>query len=232
MNIQNTWEAETPILFTDLLLSASVDTEIIEDFSDPSFSDNLLLYGIPGTGKTAICSAILASRTGSQNISARNTYYNFKEREVRESINGEMLSRTAHMSKLCEEDITFIFDEIDELTINQQKEVTAFIDSMNRSKTPVTILATTNVDINTPLEARKLSSALRSRFTYKQRVQPQPAASYAPLVHKKLCAAGFQMSIDDSSKFMESQFADSLVSFRDVRASVNTLIRRRQRKTS
>lgn len=227
------WEAETLVRFKDLLLPNAVDADLMRDFCDPAFKDTLLLYGPPGTGKSVLCAAIAAERTGAESLADLGQYiwhYDCKERQVRESITGERLSNGLNASR-CFHDAgaIFIFDEIDELTEGQQKELTAFINFANKA-TGVTIFATTNVDLRDRAgTAKKLQPALVSRFSYKQLIGLQPAAKFLPVVQQKLTEAGVLLNDAEVLEFFDGHFEDELVGFRQIRPLINQLLRRLSR---
>lgn len=226
------WEAETLVRFDDLLLPESVDAELMRDFCDPAEQETLLLYGPPGTGKSVLCAAIAAERCGAQSLQEMKDWvyqYDFKNRRQRQSVNGERLFAQTSYASFNDCGAIFIFDEIDELTEIQQKELTEFINAANKS-VGVTILATTNVDLRQRAEATKLSPALVSRFSYKQLVEQQSATEYLRVVQQKFVEAGLSRSDADVLALLESNFGDETVSFRDVRPFINTMIRRLSRK--
>ena len=224
------WEAETLVRFADLLLPEDVDAYLMRDFCNPALKDTLLLYGPPGTGKSVLCAAIAAERTGAQSLAdlMQNIWhYDCKERQVRDSITGERLSNALNASR-CFNDAgaIFIFDEIDELTDGQQKELTAFINFANKA-TGVTIFATTNVDLRKKAAAaKKLQPALLSRFSYRQFIGPQPAVNFLPVVQQKLTEAGVERSDAEVLAYLEGNFEDELVDFRQLRPLLNQLLRR------
>ena len=224
------WEAETLVRFADLLLPEAVDADLMRDFCDPAFKDTLLLYGPPGTGKSVLCAAIAAERTGSQSLTDLQRdlwHYDCKERQVRDGITGDRLLNALNASR-CFHDAgaIFIFDEIDELTDGQQKELTAFINFANKA-TGVTIFATTNVDLREKAAAaKKLQPALVSRFSHQQLIGPQPAANFLPVVQRKLTEAGVLVRDAEVLAFIEGHFEDELVDFRQLRPLINQLLRR------
>lgn len=223
------WEAETLVRFADLLLPEAVDEYLMRDFCNPALKDTLLLYGPPGTGKSVLCAAIAAERTGSQSLYDLKQdiwYYDCKERQVREGVTGDRLVNALSASR-CYHDAgaIFIFDEIDELTDGQQKELTAFINFANKA-TGVTIFATTNVDLREKAAtAKKLQPALLSRFSYKQLIGPQPAANFLPVVQRKLAEAGVERTDAEVLAYLEGHFEDELVDFRQLRPLLNQLFR-------
>ena len=224
------WEAETLVRFADLLLPDAVDAYLMRDFCNPALKDTLLLYGPPGTGKSVLCAAIAAERTGSQSLTDLKRdlwHYDCKERQVREGITGDRLVNALSASR-CYHDAgaIFIFDEIDELTDGQQKELTAFINFANKA-TGVTIFATTNVDLRKKAAAaKKLQPALLSRFSYRQFIGPQPAVNFLPVVQQKLTEAGVERSDAEVLAYLEGNFEDELVDFRQLRPLLNQLLRR------
>ena len=224
------WEAETLVHFANLVLPEAVDAELMRDFCDPAFKDTLLLYGPPGTGKSVLCAAIAAERTGAQSMADLKQdlwHYDCKERLVRAGITGDRLLGALNVSCSCHDaGAIFIFDEIDELTDGQQKELTAFINLANRAS-GVTIFATTNVDLRDRAAAtKKLHPALLSRFSYRSHIGPQPAANFLPVVQQKLAEAGVLRSDAQVREFLEGHFEDELVDFRQLRPLINQLLRR------
>jgi len=226
------WISETLINFEELLLPANVDHDVLIELCDPTFQENLLVYGPPGTGKSVLCSAIAAKRCGANSLSDLRDYvwfYDCKNKNMRQSVNGQRLLSSCSISSFNDCGAMFIFDEIDELTEGQQKELTEFINAANRS-TGVTILATTNVNLNIPAEAKRISPALLSRFSYKQFLDTQVVYAYVQLVQRKLLDAKISLSTEEIIELMDDKFNYSDVSFRDVRSFVNLLIRRQKRQ--
>lgn len=222
------WEAETLVRFDDLLLPDDVDAELMWDLCDPAFQETVLFYGPPGTGKSVLCSAITAERCGAQSLDELYKFvfhYECKNKSVAKRINGERLMNLCSLGSFNEAGAIFIFDEVDELTEGQQKELTGFINWANKT-IGVSIFATTNVDLRQRAEMKKLSPALVSRFSYKQLVEPQSASNYLSVVQRKFAEANISRSDDDVRELLVGQFGDELVSFRDVRPFINLMIRR------
>ena len=221
------WDAETIVAFDDLVFPNDVDEEDFRDFLDPEFYDNLLVYGPPGTGKSVLCSAIAAARTDSKtlrDLRQNIVYFDCKDKDQNAKISGEKLFNELNYNRcFLDHGSIYFFDEIDELTPNQDKQLTAFINEANK-QSRVMILATTNVDVR--LKTKCPSPALVSRMSYKYFIAEQRAEDFADLVRKKFAQAGFDRSVDEMRDLLVANFGSEKVSFRDVRPLVNKLIRR------
>ena len=221
------WDAETIVAFDDLVFPNDVDEEDFRDFLDPEFYDNLLVYGPPGTGKSVLCSAIAAARTDSKtlrDLRQNIVYFDCKDKDQNAKISGEKLFNELNYNRcFLDHGSIYFFDEIDELTPNQDKQLTAFINEANK-QSRVMILATTNVDVR--LKTKCPSPALVSRMSYKYFINEQRAEDFADLVRKKFAEAGFDRSVDEVRDLLVANFGPERVSFRDVRPLVNKLIRR------
>lgn len=239
------WQAEAFVPFDELMLPKGVDAELMRDLTNPALKSSLLLYGPPGTGKSALCKAIAAERTGAKSLKELDDLthiYDLKDRQVAKSISQELLMNVVSLGRLYEHGHIFIFDELDELTEGQMKELTAFINSYNRLSEHGVIFATTNVDVKDRTALRKMGvagGALLDRFEYWERMDHQHLKDFLPLIHRKLMEHDIQQISDDDILTLaaaQDLEPESRVSIRQVRAFVlkigRQILNERQRSSS
>lgn len=222
------------IAFDDLYIPDEVDAAVLEALCDGSISQHLLLYGPAGTGKTAACRAIAAARTNSQSLSDlrnRVTILNCKNDDDRNRIKAQLIFNTSCLAGFADDNAlsVWIFDEIDFLTETQQNQLIAAIDEVKDVDYPITILATSNRDIND----KRFIQALISRFHYKEYYPEQSISDFASLVQKHLRKADINLDNDDLINRMSEYFSDRVITVREAREFVNKLIMNihRERKT-
>lgn len=224
------WQAEALVPFDELMLPEDADEELMRDFTNPALipKSSLLLYGPPGTGKSALCKAIAAERTGAKSLKELDELthiYDLKDRKVAQSISQDLLMNTVNLGRFYEHGHIFIFDELDELTEGQMKELTAFINSYNRLGEGGAIFATTNVDVDDRTSLRKMGvagGALLDRFEYKELMDHQHLKDFLPLIHRKLMEHDIQIDDADILTLAAAENLEpfSRVSIRQVRAFV------------
>ena len=213
------------IAFDDLCIPDEVDDAVLEVLCDGSISQHLLLHGPAGTGKTAACRAIAAARTNSQSLTElrqRVNILNCKNDDDRKSITSSFIMNTSCLARFADDNSlsVWIFDEIDFLTETQQNQLIAAIDEIKDVDYPITILATSNRDIND----KRFIQALISRFHYKEYYPEQSISDFATLVQKHLRKADVNLDDDNLMSKMSEYFSDSVISVREAREFVNKLI--------
>lgn len=213
------------IQFDDLIIPDEVDETVLEVLCDRSISQHLLLYGPAGTGKTAACRAIAAARTNSQSLTElRQRVYvlNCKNDDDRKSITSSLIINTSCLARFADDNSlsVWIFDEIDFLTETQQNQLIAAIDEVKDVDMPITILATSNRDIND----KRFIQALISRFHYKEYYPEQSISDFAALVQKHLRKADINLDDDDLMSRMSEYFSDGVITVREAREFANKLI--------
>lgn len=213
------------IQFDDLLIPDEVDDTVLEVLCDGSISQHLLLYGPAGTGKTAACRAIAAARTNSQSLTElrqRVTILNCKNDDDRKRITSKFIFNTSCLAGLANDDSlsVWIFDEIDFLTETQQNQLIAAIDEVKDLDFPITILATSNKDIND----KRFIQALVSRFHYKEYYPEQSICDFVALVQKHLRKADINLDDDNLMSRMSEYFSDGVITVREAREFANKLI--------
>ena len=213
------------IAFDDLCIPDEVDDAVLEVLCDGSISQHLLLHGPAGTGKTAACRAIAAARTNSQSLTElrqRVNILNCKNDDDRKSITSSLIMNTSCLARFADDNSlsVWIFDEIDFLTEKQQNQLIAAIDEIKDVDYPITILATSNRDIND----KRFIQALISRFHYKEYYPEQSISDFAALVQKHLRKADVNLDDDNLMSKMSEYFGDKIISVREARAFTNKLI--------
>ena len=227
-NINNLLWQDSPrdvIQFADLCIPKVVDDTVLDALCDGSISQHLLLYGPAGTGKTAACRAIAAARTNSQSLvelRQRVSILNCKNDNDRKSITSSLILNTSCLAQFADNNAlsVWIFDEIDFLTETQQNQLIAAIDEVKDIDFPITILATSNRDIND----KRFIQALISRFHYKEYYPEQSISDFAALVQKHLRKADVNLDDDNLISRMSVYFSDSVISVREAREFANKLI--------
>ena len=234
-NINNLLWQDSPrdvIQFDDLCIPKVIDDAVLDALCDGSISQHLLLYGPPGTGKTAACRAIAAARTNSQSLTdlrKRVTILNCKNNTDRNSISSDFMINTACLAGLADDNSfsVWIFDEIDFLTVTQQNQLIAAIDEIKDLDFQITILATTNEDIND----KCFVQALISRFHFKERYPEQDISDFVALVQRHLRSAEVNLADDELLCRMSEYFGDKIISVREARAFTNKLILQNHKKS-
>jgi len=219
------------IQFDDLIIPDEVDEAVLEVLCDGSISQHLLLYGPAGTGKTAACRAIAAARTNSQSLTElrqRVNILNCKNDDDRKKITSKLILNTSCIAQFADDNSlsVWIFDEIDFLTETQQNQLIAAIDEIKDVDYPITILATSNRDIND----KRFIQALVSRFHYKEYYPEQNISDIAALVQKHLRKADVNLDDDNLISRMSEYFSDSVITVREAREFANKLIMNSHKK--
>jgi SpoVK/Ycf46/Vps4 family AAA+-type ATPase len=220
------------IAFDDLCIPDEVDDAVLEVLCDGSISQHLLLHGPAGTGKTAACRAIAAARTNSKSLTElrqRVNILNCKNDDDRKSITSSLIMNTSCLARFADDNSlsVWIFDEIDFLTETQQNQLIAAIDEIKDVDYPITILATSNRDIND----KRFIQALISRFHYKEYYPEQSISDFATLVQKHLRKADVNLDDDNLMSKMSEYFGDKIISVREARAFTNKLILQNHKKS-
>ncbi|AGI74400.1 putative AAA-type ATPase [Octadecabacter arcticus 238] len=208
--------------------------EDVWDFLSPACTDNLLLWGLPGTGKSAVVKAIAYERYGTTDLQDENVVVlDCKDQEQAKQLNSKYLRGWYSWARLNSNCPILILDELDELTDAQQRALTAFINSSSLDDRRSMVLATTNVDLRDSLRdrtasAKAFSDALLSRFNTKLQMQQQLPADVLPLAQRKLQAANV---LCDNAGLLDvlARHCDptsKTIDLRTVQTVVNKLIRR------
>ena len=213
------------IQFDDSIIPDEVDEAALEVLFDGSISQHLLLYGPAGTGKTAACRAIAAARTNSQSLTElrqRVNILNCKNDDDRKKITSKLILNKSCIAQFADDNSlsVWIFDEIDFLTETQQNQLIAAIDEIKDVDYPITILATSNRDIND----KRFIQALVSRFHYKEYYPEQNISDIEALVQKHLRKADVNLDDDNLISRMSEYFSDSVITVREAREFANNRI--------
>lgn len=224
------WLRDEHVMIDECIFADAYVEEDVRDFLSPTCTDNLLLWGLPGTGKSAVVKAIAYERYGTTELQEEGVVVlNCKDKEQAKKLNSKYLrgcySFAIHNSN-CP---ILIIDELDELTDAQQRELTAFIDFSSSGKLRSMVLATTNVDLrDSTASAKVFSPALLSRLNTRLEMRQQLPADLLPLAQRKLQAAN--VSCDDAGLLnvlaMHCDPTSKTIDLRTVQTVVNTLIRR------
>jgi len=224
------WQREEQICFEDCVFADEHVAEDVRDFLSPACTDNLLLWGPPGTGKSAVVRAVAYERFGTTELHEEGVdVLDCKNKRDAQRIDGKWLDgwyNFAHFNSDCP---VLILDELDELTEGQQRELTAFVNRTNLGSLRSMILATTNVDLrDNKARAKHFSAALLSRFNVKLEMRMLHPLQLVPLVQKKLATAGLSFDDDTLLALLEKhlQVGSTTMDFRQVQTLVNRLIRR------
>ena len=224
------WLRDEHVMINECIFADDYVKEDVWDFLSPACTDNLLLWGLPGTGKSAVVKAIAYERYGTTELQEEGVVVlNCKDKEQAKKLNSKYLrgcySFAIHNSN-CP---ILIIDELDELTDAQQRELTAFIDFSSSGKLRSMVLATTNVDLrDSTASAKAFSPALLSRLNTRLEMRQQLPADVLPLARRKLQAAN--VSFDDAGLLnvltAHCDPTSKTIDLRTVQTVVNKLIRR------
>lgn len=224
------WQRDEHVMLGECFFADDYVAEEVRDFISPANTDNLLLWGLPGTGKSTVVKAIAFGRYEATDLEELGvTILNCKDKEQAKRLNSKSLKSRFNFAFLNSDCPILIIDELDELTDAQQRELTAFIDFSSSGKLRSMVLATTNVDLrDRKASAKAFSAALLSRFNTKLEMRQLKPARFLPLAQRKLSAAG--VSFDETALLdVLTQHCDSTsttIDFRTVQTVINKLIRR------
>lgn len=224
------WLRDEHVILDECIFADDYVEEEVGDFSSPPCTDNLLLWGLPGTGKSAVVKAIAYERYGTTDLQKLGAIVlNCKDKEQAKQLNSKYLKGCYNFATLNFDCPILILDELDELTDTQQRELTAFIDFSSSGNLRSMVLATTNVDLwDRTASAKAFSAALLSRFNTKLEMRQQQPARFLPLAQRKLNAA--QVSIDEKALLdvltKHCAQTSTTIDIRTVQTVVNKLIRR------
>ncbi|MCA0045113.1 ATP-binding protein [Celeribacter litoreus] len=226
------WECDEQVLFDECVFADNYVEQEVRDFLSPDTTDNLLLWGLPGTGKSTVVKAIAFERYGTTDLQEHGvTVFNCKDKEQAKRFNSKFLRNSLDFACLHSDCPLYIIDELDELSDAQQRELTAFIDFSNSGQLRSMVLATTNVDLHDQTAREKaFSSALLSRFNTKLEMRQQPPNRLLALAQKMLHRAG--VAYEDEALLevlnMHCDLTSKTLDIRTVQTVVNKLIRRRK----
>lgn len=244
--MEDFWPAEAPLGFEDLLLPEGLDDTVLRDLCYPRCKETLLLYGPPGTGKTQIAIAIVRARfrAASQQDKVKGTDRHPHRKPVsakklsgadlkhREHIgNGEVAKDYWIHANGGGEEHCVIIDEIDRLNAKERDAVIDHIDNFQRGKLRGTVIATTNIDLNNPMEAERVfrgpsGEAMLSRFDHKVEITTQPFTRFLPLIKSKLDRNKVCWNLEEIAEVAEAQgLLDGDTCFRAVRIFTTKLWR-------
>ena len=226
------WARDEHIMFDDCVFADDYVADDVRDFLSPANTDNLLLWGQPGTAKSTTIKAIAFERYRTVQLEEHGVLVlNCKDKEQAKRLNSKYLRNRFNFA-LCNSDCPIlILDELDELTEAQQRELTAFIDFSSSGQFRTMVLATTNVNLRDKRAREKaFSAALLSRFNTKLEMRQQPPERFLPLAQKKLAAANVPIEdralIDVLKKHCDP--TSTAIDIRTVQTIVNKLIRKSQ----
>jgi replication-associated recombination protein RarA len=226
----NLWLRDEHVMIDECIFADDYVEEDVWDFLSPACTDNLLLWGLPGTGKSAVVKAIAYERYGTTDLQDENVVMlDCKDQEQAKQLNSKYLRNSYIWAGLNSNCPIFILDELDELTDAQQRALTAFINSSSSGKRRSMVLATTNVNLrDSRASAKAFSDALLSRFNTKLQMRQQLPADVLPLAQRKLQAAN--VLLDDAGLLdVLARYCDptsTTIDLRTVQTVVNKLIRR------
>lgn len=224
------WQRDEQIAFEDCVFADDHVAEDVRDFLSPACTDNLLLWGVPGTGKSAIVGALASARAdGAALKDAGVGSLDCKNKKDAQRLNSNWLDGWFNYAHFQSQSPILILDELDELSDAQQRELTAFINRSNSGTLRSTIMATTNVDLHDRKQRSKnFSAALLSRFNTKLEIRPLPPSQLLPTAQRKLMRAGVILEDDVLLSVLEKnlQLDATRMDFRQVQTVVNKLIRR------
>lgn len=230
------WLRDEHVMLEECVFADKYVEEEVRDFLSPACTDNLLLWGLPGTGKSAVVKAIAYGRYSTIKLQEMGAVVlNCKDKEQAKRLNSKYLKGCYNFAILNSDCPILIIDEIDELTDAQQRELTAFIDFSSSGDLRSMVLATTNVDLrDRTASAKAFSAALLSRFNTKLEMRQQQPARFLPLAQRKLSAA--QISIDDKALLdvltQRCDVTSTTIDIRTVQTVVNKLIRQSAKRSN
>ena len=224
------WLRDEHVMINECIFADDYVKEDVWDFLSPACTDNLLLWGLPGTGKSAVVKAIAYERYGTTDLQDENVVVlDCKDQEQAKQLNSKYLRGWYSWARLNSNCPILILDELDELTDAQQRAFTAFINSSSSGERRSMVLATTNVNLrDSTASAKAFSGALLSRFNTKLQMRQQLPADVLPLVRRKLRAANVLFNnaglLDVLARYCDP--TSTTIDLRTVQTVVNKLIRR------
>jgi replication-associated recombination protein RarA len=224
------WQRDEQVDFAACVFSDDHIADEMRDYINPACTDNLLLWGVPGTGKSVLVKAIASERIhGAAFEDGGVGFLDCKNKQDAQRLNGKWLDGWFNYAHLQTECPILILDELDELSEAQQRELTAFVNRSNQGKLKSMIMGTTNVNVFDKKQCSKsFSDALLSRMNGKFEIRRLFPEQLLPVAQVKLKRAG--VSIED--KVLLDVFEKNLpmsakrMDFREVQTVVNKLIRR------
>ncbi len=224
------WQRDEHVMLDECVFADDFVEQDVRDFLSPATTDNLLLWGLPGTGKSTTVKAIAYGRYGTTDLQEQGVVMlNCKDKEQAKRLNSRWLKSSFNFAVHNSDCPILIIDELDELTDAQQRELTAFIDFSALGQLRSMVLATTNVNLHDRTAREKaFSDALLSRFNARLEIRQQPPERFLPLAQKKLAAAGV-VRADASLLDVLIKHCDptsTTIDIRTVQSVVNRLIRR------
>lgn len=224
------WLRDEHVMIDECIFADDYIEGDVRDFLTPACTDNLLLWGLPGTGKSAVVKAIAYGRYGTTELQEQGVVaLNCKDKEQAKQLNSKYLRGCYNFAIHNSNCPILIIDELDELTDAQQRELTAFIDFSSSGKLRSMVLATTNVDLrDRTASAKAFSPALLSRFNTRLEMRQQLPADLLPLAQRKLQAAN--VSFDEAGLLnvltRHCDLTSTTIDIRTVQTVVNKLILR------
>lgn len=223
------WERDEAIGLNECIFADDYVAEEVRDHIGPATTDNLLLWGPPGTGKSTVVRAIAYARYGTAKLEDEGVVLlNCKDKEQAKQLRSKWLQNSYSIARCNADCPILVLDELDELSDAQQRELTAFIDWSNTGRLRSMVLATTNVDLRDRKSSATFSDALLSRFNAKLEMRPIAPDRLLPLAQSKLVKAG--VHVDDEALLhtlrLHTDPTATAMDIRVVQTVVNKLIRR------
>ena len=224
------WQRDEQVMLDECVFADEHVEQEVRDFLSPATTDNLLLWGLAGTGKSTAVKAIAYGRYKATELHEFGAeVLNCKDKEQAKRLNSKWLNGQYSFAHFYSECPVLILDELDERTDTQQRELTAFIDFSNSGDLRSMILATTNVNLrDRTARSKAFSDALLSRFNTKLEMRQQSPDRLLQLAQCKLRAAGLQLEDQALLEALTKQCdpSSTTLDIRTVQTVINKLIRR------
>ena len=211
------FEKLSPKYLRDMVFADEYIKEDLLDFANMEATNNIMLYGVYGTGKTSIAKAIARERIQKQGGNGEGAFFNVKSSE-KHSLS-KLIGSGRFQYFLCQIHPVIIIDEADRLKATEMDELCSYLDD-HSVKTGGMVIFTTNY-------FEKIDGALLSRCSkYEIRcLAPDDALATA------------QRMLQLSNIFLEDDFVlkhlgyavlpDSIgASWRDYGQAIDRLIRK------